>query len=332
MSEQYIKYEPQLHVMLCRLCKEGITKNGIAWHYREHHKDIPLQERKGLVKYCNNFDVYTMKEFQYPKTIISCIEDRMIEQGFRCLFNDCNYACKYPTSMEEHCKTKHGWVSAKGITLKHILLTLYPGIMWMEHDVQSIFKGPSSPYFPVRTAPLLDEPEIDDFVRQALEAADLNDVEESRRKNIIVPETQSERITPWINRAGFLRILAGKTITELYPLTSARVDMETEPELEHIQRSVPTLIAQCLEGVRDLEKRGWEVILFWLNSTKIGTMIDQPFQLYYDPHTVPRYSELWLRFILFTLRTFELNPGDNDVKYTTAQSQALYDLKELIWG
>jgi hypothetical protein len=202
--------------------------------------------------------------------------------------------------------------------------------MWMEHDVQSIFKGPSSPYFPVRTTPLLGEPEIDDFVQQALEAADLNDVEESRRKNIIVPETRSERATPWTNRAGYLRVLAGKTITELYPLTSARVDMETEPQLEHIQRSVPTLIARCLEGVRDLEKRGWEVILFWLNSTKIGTSIDQPFQLYYDPQTVPRYSEYWLRFILFALRTFELNPGDNDVKYTTAQSQALYDLKELI--
>ena len=154
-------------------------------------------------------------------------------------------------------------------------------------------------------------------------------MEETRRNNIIVP-AQSERTSPWHNRAGFLQLLAGKYITELYPLTSARVDMDNEPELDHIQRSVLTLIPQCLEGVRDWGNRGWEVIHFWLNSTKIGIESDKPFQLYYEPDTVPRYSEYWLRFILFALRTFESNTGENDVQYTIAQSEALSELKEII--
>ena len=201
--------------------------------------------------------------------------------------------------------------------------------MWIEHDVQSIFPGPSSPYFPVRAAPLLGDPEIDDFLQQALEAADLNDIEETRRKNIIVPE-QSERTSPWVNHAGFLDTLAGKNMSDLYPLTSARVDIENEPELAHIQRSVATLIAQCLEGVRDWGKRGWEVMHFWLNSTQIGQPSQKPFQLYYDPGTVARYSEFWLRLILFSLRTFQSTPGDNDVKYTDDQSRALFDLKNTI--
>ena len=196
--------------------------------------------------------------------------------------------------------------------------------------MQSIFPGSSSPYFPVRATSLLRDAQIDDFLQQALEAADLNDVEETRRKNIIVPETQSERTSPWFNRAGFLRTLSGKEMNDLYPLTSARVNMENESELKHIQRSVPSLIAQCLEGVRDWENRGWEVILFWLNSTQIETQSNKPFQLYYDPGTVSRYSEFWVRFNLFLLRTFELNPGDNDVKYMVTQRQALCDLKKLI--
>lgn len=119
-------------------------------------------------------------------------------------------------------------------------------------------------------------------------------------------------------------------MTELYPLMSAHVDGENESELHHIQRSILILIAQCLENVRDWGKRGWEVIHFWLNSTQIGMVSDKPFQLYYDAGTITRYSEFWLRFILFSLRTFELNPDDNDVKYTTSQSQTLYELKELI--
>ena len=125
MSEQYIKYEAQLRLMKCRLCKEGITKYGIAYHYRTHHKrEVSLQARKALVKYCNDFDVYTKEEFQYPKTIISPIEGRVVEKGLRCLFNGCIYACVCSSSMEDHCKTKHKWVTSKGITLRHICLTL----------------------------------------------------------------------------------------------------------------------------------------------------------------------------------------------------------------
>jgi hypothetical protein len=51
--------------------------------------------------------------------------------------------------------------------------------MWIQHDVQSIFPGP---YFLVRTTPLLNNPKIDEFLQQALAAADLKDIEEARQK------------------------------------------------------------------------------------------------------------------------------------------------------
>jgi Orsellinic acid/F9775 biosynthesis cluster protein D len=120
MAEQYIKFVPQLRVMLCRLCKEGITKNTVGWHYMEHHKDVALRVRKDVVKYSNNFDVCTKKEFEYPTTIISRIEDRVVEKGVRCLYNDCIHACVSVGSMREHCKTGHGWVASKGITVWYV--------------------------------------------------------------------------------------------------------------------------------------------------------------------------------------------------------------------
>jgi Orsellinic acid/F9775 biosynthesis cluster protein D len=124
MSEQYIIYEAQLRVMKCRLCKEGITKNGIAYHYRNDHKqNVSLQARKALVKYCNDFDIYTKDDFQYPKTIITAIEERVVEKGLRCLFDDCYYACICLSAMEIHCKKKHDWVTSKGITLRYPCLT-----------------------------------------------------------------------------------------------------------------------------------------------------------------------------------------------------------------
>jgi len=72
--------------------------------------------------------------------------------------------------------------------------------------LQILFKK----YFPFFNTPLLDDSEIDAFLQRALEEADFKDLEESRRTNIIVPETQRERTTPWFNCAGFLGILAGK--------------------------------------------------------------------------------------------------------------------------
>jgi len=56
----------------------------------------------------------------------------------------------------------------------------------------------------------------------------------------------------------------------------------------------------------------------------------KPFQLNYNPGTVALYSEYWLRFILFTLRTFNTDTGENGVKYTTKQHKVLSELKELI--
>ncbi len=71
--------------------------------------------------------------------------------------------------------------------------------MWIGHDVQSIFPGPSSSYFPVCTAPLLENTELDDLVQQALAQASLDDVEETRRNNMIVPAVANELADPWTN-------------------------------------------------------------------------------------------------------------------------------------
>ena len=85
--------------------------------------------------------------------------------------------------------------------------------MWIACNVQILFQK----YFPIGDTPLLD-PEINDFLKGASEEADLRNLEEARQRNIIVPETRSERAAPWFNRIGFLRILVGKSINEFYPI------------------------------------------------------------------------------------------------------------------
>ena len=124
MAEQYIKYEARLYIMICRICNTTITKNAIAWHYREHHKTLSLATRQDLVKYSNNFDLRETNELQYPNTIIPYIEELEVMEGLRCSYDDCNYACIEPRSMEEHCRPCHGWMASKGIISMHMTLII----------------------------------------------------------------------------------------------------------------------------------------------------------------------------------------------------------------
>jgi Orsellinic acid/F9775 biosynthesis cluster protein D len=121
MSEQYIKYEPQLRVMICRLCKEGVGKNTVARHYREYHKNLPNGVRKGMVAYSNNFELCETNEIQYPNTIIPRIEELAVTMGLRCLYDGCNYAC---IAMTDHCRPCHGWVASKGMMLRYIFFNV----------------------------------------------------------------------------------------------------------------------------------------------------------------------------------------------------------------
>jgi Orsellinic acid/F9775 biosynthesis cluster protein D len=125
MAEQYIKYEARFYSMICRLCPTTITKNGIARHYREHHKTLSFSTRKELVKYSNNFNIRATNELQYPDTIIRYIEELPIMEGIRCAYDGCNYACMEPNAMEQHCRPCHGWTASKGIIPMYMTLNIY---------------------------------------------------------------------------------------------------------------------------------------------------------------------------------------------------------------
>lgn len=203
------------------------------------------------------------------------------------------------------------------------------GNWWKPQHIQTIFPAPNLKYFPVRIPCSIDISTVNVLVEQALKTAAENDQKEILRNNNIVSDSANERITPWMNRGGWLNLLAGKDMSELYSLTSARVN-ENNEGFERIQKAVPELIKNCLEGIMDLDKRGWSILRFWLNSTKVGEADQKPFQLYYDKGTIKRYSEYWLRLILFTLRTFDLNNEDDGVKYTLIQCKVLCELRKLI--
>src|SRR5947207_4164105 len=58
-------------------------------------------------------------------------------------------------------------------------------------------------------------------------------------------------------------------------------DVALEPELQLVKDSVHRVIEKSLEGVRDLDTRGWNEIRFWLRSHQRDKPDGKPFRKYY---------------------------------------------------
>jgi len=170
--------------------------------------------------------------------------------------------------------------------------------------------------------------EIDNFLDQQLATASLKDQEEIRRNNMIVPEELTgQHLSPWLNRTGWLDLLSNQDIEQLCIKTNAHIEGD-EPFI-HVRNSIQRVIRKCLQGIRDFDKQGWNLIRFWLNSVVKDKCDKTPFQLYYDSGTLDRYSGYWVRLFFFILRTMNDDSIDG-VKYTGDQKRIIHDLRQMI--
>lgn len=116
MSEQSLLYLEQFRTIICRECQYGITKGGIRLHFRRHHRDIPLEQRRELESYAQTFDITETKDVQHPTEEINVIEGlRIYENGLMCVWSGCNHLRSTLTSMKQHCFEEHGWIESKGM-------------------------------------------------------------------------------------------------------------------------------------------------------------------------------------------------------------------------
>ena len=98
-------------------------------------------------------------------------------------------------------------ISSMYCTCTYIFLTLFYGVMWAVCNVQTIIEGPKRHCFSVDIIPVLinhpfDSPLLTGFITKAT----INDEEKGCRDNIIILKAWNERITPSMNRGGWLVI------------------------------------------------------------------------------------------------------------------------------
>ena len=104
------------------------------------------------------------------------------------------------------------------------------------------------------------------------------------------------------------------------------IKVAAEPELALVNPNPYRVIERCLNGVRDLDIRGWNEIRFWLWSHEKDKPCMKPFHKYYAKLTT--YSDIWVQLILFCWRTFEWD--DTGTEYLPKQRDCLIQLWDIV--
>ena len=196
--------------------------------------------------------------------------------------------------------------------------------MWKAQTVQTFFPETHKVFFPVQsTSHIMSKSVVSMSLKRVLEAAKANDENASIRDNVIRlnPNVRTER-NPWLNRTGWLETFLDKDIKILVDHVSA---IARDPIEQAIVASVKRVIDHSLAGIKDLQKRGWGIIRFWLRSMDAGEPHEKPFRMYYSD--LRRYTSYWTRLMLFCQRTHGVRDGvqlDTQCKESVKSKRKLF--------
>jgi hypothetical protein len=162
------------------------------------------------------------------------------------------------------------------------------------------------------------------LLNQMLESAKLKDEELRLERDVVKEDRGKTENSPWLGRTDWKSMFLGRDMKRLVGFTNK--DVVLEPELQLVKDSVHRVIEKGLEGVKDLDVRGWNEIRFWLRSHEKDKPHGKPFRKYYVK--VKDYADVWMQLILFCWRTFELE--DSGAEFLPKQRKCLIKLRDMV--
>jgi hypothetical protein len=109
----FVTYVEEFKVLICRTCRHGLVATGAKKHFQRCHKYISIEVRKPILEFVAGLDAKKPTEIEVPTVEVPAIESLDVVKGFEC--QECHMLYGRVRSMEEHCKTRHGWQRSKGI-------------------------------------------------------------------------------------------------------------------------------------------------------------------------------------------------------------------------
>ena len=177
--------------------------------------------------------------------------------------------------------------------------------MWKRQNVQTFFLSRFTKYFAVEGETGVSHDvaiaSVASSLKSILETERVRDQEFNGQDNTIRP-TQNRRTesSPWLRRTGWIEIFEGKNMTTLVNYTSNKGSDTHETNLIV---GMKRIIERCMNGVKDIEERGWSKIRFWLQSIEAERPDGRPFRMYYAD--LVTYINVWIELVLFCWRSHD---------------------------
>ena len=271
--KQYILYHPEHSVIICRQCKYALAPGErIKKHFQSVHQAISLQTRKEIIAYCERLTLLPPTDVITPGLENGPVEGlELISDGQKCIYPNCiKYLSVSEYTMAVHCRS-HGWKKNDPI-------------MWEKCTVQTFFHGVYRKFFAVDVEKQ-QRFSLDILLNDILEEANRRDEEYQLSLNH-VQESHIVTKSPWLLRTDWEKKFKGKDMKILTKLTEK--PKESEGEVFRVWQSGLRVIERCWEGIGDISDRGWNLILFWLNSSNGEKAESTPFRLTTRDKTVNR--------------------------------------------
>jgi len=180
-------------------------------------------------------------------------------------------------------------------------------------------------YFPVVT-PEEIVADNDDMISSLLATAKQANDDYIRELNHISETNSLTTLTPWHRRTVWHETFINQDMAKLHGL--AAKPTATNSKI-HAWNYTLAMIEECFESVKDLHKRNWHLIPFWLASADMNQSESVPFRRYFKSDVVHKYAQVWQQYICFCLTA--LNDSSNHgVQFTQNQRSALIKLSQLI--
>jgi len=283
--EQYIIYNEEYHMIICKSCGYAIKSDWIERHLRQKYKELEIKVRKELAVYVKGLKQSTT--VITPSDGCQAITGLHVKKGYEC--EDCQYLCPELSSMQEHCKRNHDWKKATGTK-------------WRKCQLQTWFPSQDKKYFKViDKAPRLTVTELrlDDLLITQKE----KEAVEEKEMMIVSQEQDKRERTPWLNKTGWLEVFVGKDMDTL--AKSVKKPSKLDVELWLVYQRTEAVLRRCIKGVKDCRRREWTIILRWLNGVELGKPDVRPFTVQHEVNTIGRYLRNWQYLICFCVRAFQ---------------------------
>jgi hypothetical protein len=246
MLDQYIIYNQDFEVLICRICKAAVT--GVHRHFARTHQEISLEDRQEIDEYVEGLILRPVEQVSIPTREIEAIEGIEIVHGFRCTAElECREVSGSERMMESHSRNFHDWTTSKGNT--HAVSSIDILVRkWMSQSVQTIFSYPNIKYFPVRTTPTkpVTSDRLDDLISDMLTTAKQRD-EDRHLERHRINNNESTKDTPWLNRTGWKRMFADRDMKVLVEKTSESLG-PGEESLKELSTIVTDMIEEGYQG------------------------------------------------------------------------------------